>query len=108
MDGKEKGWEVCERKTERWNDGSRGRRGETESMAAVQGQSSSTIAQTLSMHDLSSIQNEVRGQLNLSLSRSLSRCVCVTLCMTNPACRSDYLAHSQKESESMDESCSVM
>lgn len=96
----------CASERLRWNDDSRGRKGETESMAAVQGQSSSTIAQTLSTHDLSSIQNEVRGQLNLSLS--LSCCVCVTLYMTNPACRSDYLAHSQKESESMDESCSVM
>jgi len=44
--------------------------GETESTAAVQEQSSSIIVQTLSTHDLSSIQNEVRGQLNLSVSLS--------------------------------------
>lgn len=93
----------CASKRVRWNDG-RGRKGETESMAAVQEQRSSTIVQTLSTHDLSSIQNEVRGQLNLSLCHSL---VNVTVCMTNPACGSDYLALSQKESESMDGSCCV-
>lgn len=100
MERKRVGNCASERLTVRWIDG---RRGETESNTAVQGQSSSAIAQTFSTHDLSSIQNEVRGQLNLSLLLSvcvsLSLVVCVTPCMTNPACRSDYLAHSQKESE---------
>lgn len=76
MEKKRVGNCASERLTVRWNDG---RRGETLSITAVQGQSSCTIAQTFSTHDLSSIQNEVRGQLNLSLLLSvfLSLVVCV-------------------------------
>lgn len=96
MEVKRVGKCVSERLTVKGNNG---RKGEIESITAVQGQSSSTVALTFSTHDLSSIQNEIRGQLNLSLSVFLALIVCVTLCVTHPASRSDYLAHSQKEGE---------
>lgn len=49
---------------------------EGDDMAKVQGQIYCTLIQTLSTHDLSSILNEVKGQLNLSLSPC---CLCVTI-----------------------------